>query len=290
MRNVDRFRAFKLWWENAMTYSDRMTVLARLGFAARGLVYILVGWLAFDASRTGAEPSDNQGALGTLGDTALGHVILAICAIGFAGYAFWRLAEGALDPEARGRTNKGKFERVAHLVSGGANALLCIIAGRLALRSSPANHGSPGDESAQSWSAWLLDKPGGVALLVAVGLGLFMVAAAQALKAYKAGFDELDGDVPAPSYVRWIGRLGYSARAVVFAMIGWLLISAALQHDPTRAGGLGDALAELRAQPEGSWILAIIGVGLSLFGVFSLVEARYRRLRVPIPRTPTGLR
>ncbi|MFK4874120.1 DUF1206 domain-containing protein [Novosphingobium sp. ZW T3_23] len=272
-----------------MTYSDRMTMLARLGFAARGLVYILVGWLAFDASLSGAEPSDNQGALGTLSDTQLGHGILAICAIGFAGYAFWRLAEGALDPEARGRTSKGKFERLAYLVSGAANALLCVIAGKLALRQSPANHGSPGDESAQSWSAWLLDKPGGVALLLAVGVGLFLVAAAQAIKAYKANFDEMGGDVPAPSYVRWIGRLGYGARAVVFAMIGWLLISAALQHDPSRAGGLGDALAELRAQPEGAWILAIIGAGLSLFGVFSLVEARYRRLTVPKLRSPTRL-
>jgi len=272
-----------------MTYSDRMTMLARLGFAARGLVYILVGWLAFVASRTGGEPSDNQGALGSLSDTPMGQALLAICALGFAGYAFWRLAEGALDPEARSRTHKGKFERISYLISGAANGVLCIVAGKLALRQSPARHGSPGDESAQSWSAWLLDKPGGVALLCAIGIGLFLVAGAQALKAYKASFDELDGDVPAPAYVRWIGRMGYGARAVVFAIIGWLLISAAIHHDPARAGGLGDALAELRAQPEGSWILAIIGLGLSLFGIFSLVEARYRRLKVPKLRPPIKL-
>ena len=266
-----------------MDYNRRMTACARIGFAARGLVYMLVGWFALDVARHGGEMTDNQGALGTLANAPLGHVLMAVCALGFAGYAVWRLTEAITDPEGRSRTMKGRFERAGYAVSGIAHVLLAVAAGRLALRRSEAQGGSPGDRNAESWSAWLLDQPGGPMLLVLVGVGFFAVAAAQGIKAYKARFEDLGGDVPAPRYVRWAGRCGYAARALIFAIIGWFLISAATHRDADRAGGLGEALRHLRDQPEGSAILAITACGLALFGVFSLIEARYRRIRVAKP-------
>lgn len=270
-----------------MTYSDRMTQLARIGFAARGLVYLLVGWFALDAALHGGETTDNQGAMGTLADAPLGHILLAVCALGFAGYAVWRLTEAITDPENRGHTLKGKFERLGYALSGISHIMLATAAGQLALAQTAKQRGSPGDESAQGWSAWLLEQPGGALLLMLVGVLLLIVAVAQALKAYKAKFDDLDGDVPVPDYVRWVGRLGYAARALVFSLIGWFVISAALNHDPDRAGGLGEALAQLRAQDEGTLILSVVALGLGLFGVFSLIEARYRRMKV---KTPNFLR
>lgn len=266
-----------------MTYNDRMTLLARIGFAARGLVYIMIGWLALDVAANGGETTDNQGALGTLANAPLGHVMLAVCALGFIGYAAWRVTEAITDPENRSRDLKGRFERAGYAVSGITHIGLAVVAARLALRQTPAQDGSPGDASAQSWSAWLLAQPGGTYLLVMAGVALFAVAAAQGVKAYKARFDELDGDVPAPDHVRWIGRLGYAARALIFAIIGWFIISAALNQDATRAGGLGEALKHLRAQPEGAAILSVVAVGLALFGLFSLIEARYRHIRVTKP-------
>lgn len=266
-----------------MKYSDRMTLLARIGFAARGLVYVLIGWFALDVALHGGEATDNQGALGSLADAPLGHILLAVCALGFAGYAVWRLTESITDPENRGRTLKGKFERLGYAMSGISHIILATAAGRLALAQTAKHDGSPGDESAQGWSAWLMEQPGGVFLLVFAGILLFIVAAAQALKAYKARFDELDGDVPAPHYVRWIGRVGYAARAVVFSLIGWFIISAALNHDPERAGGLGEALEQLRKQDEGAVILTVVAFGLALFGVFSVIEARYRRMKILKP-------
>jgi hypothetical protein len=266
-----------------MTYDDRMTIVARIGFAARGLVYILIGWFALDVAVNGGQPMDNQGALGTLAGAPLGHVLLAICAIGFVGYAIWRLTEVITDPENRSRDMKGRFERAGYAVSGITHIMLATAAARLALRQTSAQGGSPGDESAQSWSAWLLEQPGGVMMLVLVGIGFFGVAVAQAIKAYKARFDELDAQTPAPHYVRWIGRCGYAARALIFAIIGWFLVSAATHYDANRAGGLGEALRQLRAQPEGAAVLGIVAFGLALFGVFSLIEARYRRIRVQKP-------
>lgn len=266
-----------------MAYTDRMTLFARIGFAARGLVYMLVGWFALDVAMHGGQVKDNQGALGTLANAPWGDALLGLCALGFAGYAIWRLTEAVTDPENRSRTMKGKFERAAYAISGVAHVMLATAAARLALRQTSAEGSSPGDASAEGWSGWLLEQPGGVLLLVLVGIILFIVAGAQAVKAYKAKFDELDGDVPAPDYVRWIGRLGYAARALIFAIIGWFLISAALNEDADRAGGLGEALRQLRAQPEGALILSIVACGLALFGLFSLIEARYRRIRVTKP-------
>lgn len=266
-----------------MTYNSRMTLFARIGFAARGIVYCIIGWFAIDVALHGGEVKDNQGALGTLADMPFGQALLGLCALGFVGYAIWRLTEAALDPENRSRDLKGRFDRAGYAISGIAHLTLAVAAGRLALNGGSARDASPGDRSAEGWSGWLLDQPGGVALLTVAGLLLFAVAGAQAVKAYKARFDELGGDVPAPHYVRWVGRLGYGARAITFAIIGWFIITAAANHDPQRAGGLGEALKQLRAQPEGWLLLSIVAAGLLLFGCFSLIEARYRRIRVMKP-------
>lgn len=268
-----------------MNYDTRMTLLARLGFAARGVVYLLIGWFAFDAAQNGGKPSDNQGAMASMLEAPFGKVLLGLCAVGFAGYAIWRLTEAVLDPEGRSDTGKGRFERLGYAMSGIVHIGLAVLAARLALRNSPAAQGSPGDASAQSWSAWLLQQPGGVALLIGVGLLLLAVAAAQAWKAYKASFDELRGDMPAPTYVRWIGRTGYAARALIFAMIAWFIISAARHNNSAEAGGLGRALQKLQAQEHGAILLGLVAIGLILFGIFSLVEARYRRIHVAKPRT-----
>lgn len=266
-----------------MRYGDRMTKVARIGFAARGLVYILIGWFAIDVAANGGQPTDNQGALGTLAGAPMGQILLAVCALGFVGYAIWRLTEAIMDPENRSRDMKGKFERAGYAVSGITHLVLATAAARIALQQAAAREGSPGDASAESWSAWALQHPGGVVLLTLVGVGFVVVAAAQAVKAYKARFDELGGDTPAPDYVRWIGRCGYGARAVIFALIGWFIISAALNHDADRAGGLGEALKQLRAQEQGALVMSVVAFGLLLFGVFSLIEARYRRIRVVTP-------
>lgn len=266
-----------------MAYSDRMTIIARIGFAARGVVYILIGWFALDVAIHGGQPTDNQGALGSMAQAPLGHVLLAICAVGFAGYAIWRLTEAIANPERRGQDMKGRFERLGYAFSGITHLVLATAAARLALRQTAARNGSPGDDSAQSWSAWLLAQPGGPWLLGLAGGLLFVVAVAQAIKAYKARFDELDGDVPAPDHVRWIGRLGYGARALIFAITGWFLMSAARNHDAERAGGLGEALTQLRAQEEGALLLGIVACCLALFGLFSLIEARYRHIHVAKP-------
>ncbi|MFD1950148.1 DUF1206 domain-containing protein [Sphingomonas arantia] len=255
--------------------------LARLGFAARGLVYILVGWFAIDAARTGASPNDNQAVMASLIDEPFGRVLLGVITLGLAGYAFWRLTQAAFDPERVGTDAKGAFKRLGYAISGIAHVVLAWTAAKLALRRPVEGGAAPGDESAQDWTRWLLEQPAGTLLIGLIGVALFVVAGTQALKAYKSSFlKDLEGVTPAPRHVRTIGRLGYAARAVVFVIIGWFFIMAAWTSEAARAGGMGQALSELQNQAYGPILLGIVAAGLFCFGLYSLVEARYRHIRV----------
>jgi hypothetical protein len=222
--------------------------------------------------------------MASLADAPFGIALLWLVALGLAGYAVWRLSEAAFDPEGRGATAKGAFERAGSAVSGVSHVLLAAYAVRLALHRVSAGGRSPGDDSAQDKTAWLMAQPGGVWLVGLVSLALFGVAAAQAIKAYRASFlRNLGGDVPAPGYVRVAGRIGYTARAIVFALIGWFFLRAAHHADASEAGGMGQALRRLQAQDDGPLLLGIVAAGLFLFGLYSLVEARFRRIRVRVP-------
>ncbi len=256
------------------------TFAARMGFAARGLVYLLVGWFALDAARLGSAPADNQEAMGSLLDKPLGHVLVAVIAVGLAGYALWRLSEAVLDPERRGSETKALVERIGFGWSALAHAFLALYAGKLALHLTRPET-NPSEERAKSWSGWLLDQPGGEWLLGAIGLLLIAGAAAQAWKAYRGSFArDLAGDVPLPRYVRLAGQIGYAARALVFLLVGWFLLHAAIEASAEEAGGIGQALRTLREQPQGPLLLALVALGLMLFGAYSFVEARFRRIRV----------
>ncbi|AQR72367.1 DUF1206 domain-containing protein [Sphingomonas sp. LM7] len=256
------------------------TLIARLGFAARGLVYLLVGWFAIDAARRGDAPADNQEAMGSLLHQPLGQVLLGIVTLGLLGYALWRFSEAVFDPERRGTSPKAIAERAGFGWSAFVHTLLAVYAGKLALRLVRPET-SPGDERAQDWSGWLMAQPGGVWLLGGIGLLLVGGAGAQAWKAYRNKFaSELNSDVPVPRYVCLVGQIGYAARALVFALTGWALLAAAWHARAEEAGGMGQALRTLRDGPLGPVLLGIVAAGLMLFGVYSLIEARFRRVRI----------
>ncbi|MDD1451817.1 DUF1206 domain-containing protein [Sphingomonas sp. H160509] len=184
------------------------TLLAKLGFAARGVVYILVGWFAVDAALRGGKIADNQGAIGSMADEAFGPVLLAIVAAGLLGYAVWRLTEAAANPEQIGSDVKGSLKRIGHVVSGIAHLILAWTAAKLAMRTGSRDAAvSPGDESARDWTALLLDQPAGRVLVGAVAVGVLVAALQQAQKAWRGDFiHDLRGDAPAPGYVCTMGR------------------------------------------------------------------------------------
>lgn len=266
-----------------MVNVGRYEGLARLGFAARGIVYLLVGWFALRAARIGGQPTDNQAALASLVDEPLGRILLVVVAIGLLGYGIWRLAEAWLDLEGNGGKAKGLLVRSGHGVSGVAHALLAFFAASLALRGD-RGPGAQGDAAARDWTAWLLAQPFGEILVALIGLMLLATGLFQLVKAYRADFTRhLQTNA---SVMRWLvpmGRLGFASRGVVFTLTGLFFLTAARQSDPNEAGGMGQALREIQTGPNGPLLLGIVALGLLLFGLFSLLEARYRRLGGGMP-------
>jgi hypothetical protein len=252
--------------------------LARVGYVAYGMVYVLVGVLAMRAALGGGgEPASQEGALRQVLLAPLGRILLLMVAIGLLAYAAWRVFQGILDPEDEGRDAKGIVKRFDHVLNGLFHAALAFSAGQLALGPGGGGGGSPDD-----WTARLLAQPLWRWLAVIAGVAIFCAGLYQFYKAYRADFQEElkagEMSVRAKTWAARIGRIGYAARGVVFGVIGVFLVQAALQTDPDKARGLGGALQTLARQPLGPYILGAVALGLVAYGLFMFVMARYRRI------------
>jgi hypothetical protein len=244
-----------------------LELLTRLGFAARGLMYMVIGWLALKAGRA----EDGAGALEYLNGGA-GKLLLAVMAIGFLFYGLWRLANALLDGDGHGSDGKAVAIRAGGAISGIVHLGLFYYAARLAL----GDGGGEGD-STREGAATAMSLPGGWTLVMLAALCLLVVGAYQLVKAAKASFvKHLDGRASGAAWVKLAGRIGYASRGLVFLIVGWFLGSAALEEKASEAGGMDEALTSL----PGTFQL-VVAFGLLLFGLFSLVEARHRRLSDP---------
>jgi hypothetical protein len=258
--------------------------LARLGYAANGAVYILVGLLAFRAAfGAGGATTDKKGALASIADEPAGAVILGVLALGLFGYAAWRLVESITDAEDYGSGAKGLAIRGAHLGTGFIFAALAVQAVRLALGAGDATGPTPGGDGVEHWTARLLALPLGRVLTIAAGVGVLGFGLAQIPRGWVTDpMKKLDVgrlDHGERQWVKRTARFGHAARGVVFTIAGWFLIQAARQFDPQEAAGMGESLTALERAPYGPWLLALVSVGLMAFGAWQFLNARYRRIR-----------
>lgn len=258
-----------------------VVALARLGFAARGIVYVLVGALAVRAARGPGDAEGQEGALRTILTQPFGRALLAAVAVGLAGYALWRAVEAIADPEGKGTDAKGIVTRIGYGISAVLHAGLAVEAGRMAMRGAA---GSGGDGTAH-WTAMVMEQPFG---RIAVAVAGAIVAAFGVYQLYRAyaedPAEQLVIDDLGRTAETWLvrgGRIGTAARGVVFVVSGIFLVRAGLRSDPSEARGLEGALETLHRQPYGPWLLGAVAVGLAAFGVFELAKARYRRISPP---------
>jgi len=252
--------------------------LGRVGYAALGVVYLLIGIVAAKAAIDGGGHVPSQrGAVREISAQPVGQVLLVLIGIGLMGYALWRMLAAVFDIEHAGSNAKGIAKRTGYA----ATAVMNCAAGWTALQMA-TGIGYTGSNGVQTWAAQIMAEPYGALLIGLAGLGLIASGAAQIRQAINRGFiRELELSRLDPGERIWIirmGRLGLAARGVVFPIIGIALVKAALNHDPGRAKGIGEALRDLGTTSFGMSILLVVAVGLAAYGVYCVILSRYRRM------------
>lgn len=251
----------------AIDKSQKFITLVRLGYAARGVTYMLLGYLALS---TAGEAREGQNAVfDYLQDVPGGTALLWVVALGLLAYALFKLLSGIANLENHDSDPKGIAKRVGEMASGVVHIMLSYAAYKFATGETSSADQSGG--SAQM-AAPVLDFGLGPVVLGLVGLGLLIAAALQARNAVTGDFmKHISG--AAPKGVEAVGRAGHAARAVVFAVIGWSVMKGAWFASEGQVKGLGEALISLR---DNGPVYTLVAIGLLMFGAFSLVTARYR--------------
>ena len=256
--------------------------LARAGFVARGLIYALIAALALlVAFGKRSKPEDQEGALQTVAQQPFGRFLLGVLAVGLAAFAFWCFAQAVLGEKLETNEDVNVFKRLGLAALGLLYAGLCVMCTAILVGAhEPTQSGGGKGETRATRIA--LEQPAGRYLVIAVGLGIVVGGLALIYFALTAKFrEDLKEGQMGNTERRWytvLGVVGYLARGVIFALAGFFVARAAWQYDPKEAVGLDGALAKLAHAHYGPVLLACTAAGLLAYGLFCLVEARYREV------------
>lgn len=234
---------------------------ARVGYAANGLIHLVIGWLAVQVAFGEQGKADQTGALGTLASQPFGAVLLWICMVGFVLLSIWQLTEVATRTET---LDRGKAAAKAVLYAALAYTTFKFASGG---RSSSS-------KQTKDFTATLMEQSFGQILVGLIGLVVIGVGGYHIYKGWKEKFLEDLQEHPG----KWAviaGKVGYIAKGVALIVVGFLFLTAAVKHKPGQSTGLDGALKELRDAPGGQFLLLAVGLGIALYGVYSFARARY---------------
>lgn len=261
-------------------FNPLMETLTRIGYGARGLIYITMGLLAVQvALGKGGALASPQGAIAAIGKQPAGLILLWVILVGIISYSAWGLVRALLDPLHKGHDLKGLLVRFGFLVSAFSYAILALPTyGYITGASHPTN-GSQTQKLLTSimkmpWGRWGI---GILGLVVLVG-GLYQI-----YLGFKAGFDrQFQIYALSPKELKLatdVGRFGTAARGLVFAVVGGLITLGAYRANPSQPVGIDTALATLLHQSYGVWLLGVVALGLIAFGFYSMLSALWFRLK-----------
>lgn len=259
--------------------------LARFGYAAKGVVYLIVGVLAFQAAfNWGGRITGSKGAFRTIENQPFGNVLLFLVGVGLLGYVVWRFVEAFRDPEHNDSGLSAFGRRFSYFISGLIYASLAIFALRIVFSSSGGSSGGGGSGggSTDQRTASLLSQPFGQWLVGLIGVAIVAYGFYCFYKAYSTKFRRhLKIAQMSPKEQKWstrIGRFGLTAKGIVSVIIGYFFIQAARTSDASQAGTTEGALQTIQQQPYGAWLMGLVALGLIAYGIHLEVQARYRRI------------
>lgn len=256
-------------------HSDEVTWLARLGLTARASIYLLIGWLVLllVTGRGGGE-ADQRGALQAVARHTGGFLLLWAIAVGLAGYAFWRFSEAAVGVVTEGRKWGPRLQSFAR------GCLYAVFSATAFSVLAHAHQQSQANQQ-QSFTARLMSHSGGRLTVGAIGAVLVVIGLVQIYEGVTRAFKKyfaLAEMRPVQRRIVWfLGTVGTAARGVAFGLTGFFFVRAAWTHNSRDARGLDGALRTTAESSLGRLLVAVVGVGLVMFGVYGLAEARWRR-------------
>lgn len=258
--------------------SASLEVLARGGLIAYGVVHFLVGWLALQIAWgvSASKSADTSGALQTLADQPFGRILLWLVAVGLVALALWQASEVIW-----GYRNRERAKRVGKQITSGAMAVIYAALGVSAV-SVALGSGSSSSQSQQQATSGVLAWPAGQVIVVVAALIIIGVGVSEVVKGMKKSFsEEIDTSSMSPvarEGVARLGQVGYIAKGLALGGVGALLGYAALTFDRQKAQGLDGALQTILGQPFGRFLLTAVALGFVAFGLFAMLQSRYRRM------------
>lgn len=253
-------------------------VLARAGYVANGIVHVLIGVIVLVIAFGGRAEGDQAGALKAVAGAPLGFVLLWLIAIALLALGLWHTAEGILARDRSGDV-EGSARKWGRRAAEWGQALVFIalgaIAAAVALGARP-----DAEEAAETASRGLLVVPGGSIVLALIGLGIaiggvsFIVMGV--LRSFRKRMDIPDGKVGRS--VTMMGVVGFVAKGVALAIVGVLLLIAAVRTDAETAGGIDGAVDAILDLALGPLLVGVVGLGFIAYGVFTVARSRYARM------------
>ncbi len=257
--------------------SRAVKIGARVGIFSYGITHLLIAWLALQVAFGGGgqEQANQKGAFQQLAEQPFGRVLLWVLLVGFVATALWRLSQ-AIWGYSYVSDNTKKIRKKA---ASGSKVVVYVGLAVLAAQTAAGSGGGGGGQ--QKATAGLLGLPGGQFIVGAIGLVIIGVGGRKVYQGWKKKFLD-DMSLPSDQRARQVaertGQVGFIAKGISIALIGVLVVVAAIRFRPDEASGLDAALKGLAAQPFGPYLLALVAIGLAAYGVFCFFDARYHRV------------
>jgi hypothetical protein len=257
-----------------------MDVLARIGYAVRGILYVTIGAIALQAAiGKASSPADQMGAIAALGHMSNGRLLLWIMLVGLAAYSLWGFVRAIFDPFHKGSDGKGLAARAGYVISAISYAFFAFATYGL-IRGTGSSGGSA---QTVRFVAQIMRAPAGQLLVGLIGIGVVIGGVAQIVAGLREDFEQRFKPYALSPDERRVaiqmGKIGTVVRGIVIGIVGFFLILAATSGNASQARGFSGALQYLGQQPYGIYLLGIVAVGLIFLGLYSLMAAAWFRLQ-----------